>query len=118
MTEKVLDVHEKPRRKTVVNLSLQHMFAMFGATILVPQIVGSKPSNRLLTSGIATIVFILVTRFQVPAYLRFIICLYHTNSYCNRNRWNRKCDDRQYVRRTCIWNRFATYLENGLSVGL
>ena len=42
---------------------------MFGSTILVPQLVGLSPAIALLTSGIATIVFILVTRFQVPAYL-------------------------------------------------
>jgi uracil permease len=69
MTEKVLDVHEKPKADRWLILSMQHMFAMFGATILVPQIVGLSPAIALLTSGIATIVFILVTRFQVPAYL-------------------------------------------------
>lgn len=69
MTKKVLDVHEKPTTGKWLTLSLQHMFAMFGATILVPQLVGLSPAIALLTSGIATIVFILVTRFQVPAYL-------------------------------------------------
>ncbi len=69
MNEKVLDVHEKPTVDRWIILSLQHMFAMFGATILVPQLVGLSPAIALLTSGIATIVFILVTRFQVPAYL-------------------------------------------------
>ncbi|WP_186671299.1 uracil-xanthine permease family protein [Sporosarcina sp. BP05] len=69
MDEKVLDVHEKPAPTRWIILSLQHMFAMFGATILVPQLVGLSPAIALLTSGIATIVFILVTRFQVPAYL-------------------------------------------------
>ncbi|HJF33579.1 MAG TPA: NCS2 family nucleobase:cation symporter [Sporosarcina psychrophila] len=69
MNEKVLDVHEKPATARWIILSLQHMFAMFGATILVPQLVGLSPAIALLTSGIATIVFILVTRFQVPAYL-------------------------------------------------
>ena len=69
MDEKVLDVHEKPAPARWIILSLQHMFAMFGATILVPQLVGLSPAIALLTSGIATIVFILVTRFQVPAYL-------------------------------------------------
>ena len=69
MNEKVLDVHEKPTPGKWLTLSLQHMFAMFGATILVPQLVGLSPAIALLTSGIATIVFILVTRFQVPAYL-------------------------------------------------
>ncbi|MFD1928940.1 solute carrier family 23 protein [Sporosarcina siberiensis] len=69
MSEKVLDVHEKPKMGHWLTLSLQHMFAMFGATILVPQLVGLSPAIALLTSGIATIVFIIVTRFQVPAYL-------------------------------------------------
>ncbi|KAA0966582.1 uracil permease [Sporosarcina sp. ANT_H38] len=69
MVEKVLDVHEKPAPSRWIILSLQHMFAMFGSTILVPQLVGLSPAIALLTSGIATIVFILVTRFQVPAYL-------------------------------------------------
>ena len=69
MNDKVLDVHEKPTPGKWLTLSLQHMFAMFGATILVPQLVGLSPAIALLTSGIATIVFILVTRFQVPAYL-------------------------------------------------
>ncbi|MCZ2257091.1 solute carrier family 23 protein [Sporosarcina sp. G11-34] len=69
MNEKVLDVNEKPTPGKWLTLSLQHMFAMFGATILVPQLVGLSPAIALLTSGIATIVFIIVTRFQVPAYL-------------------------------------------------
>lgn len=69
MNDKVLDVHEKPTPGKWLTLSLQHMFAMFGATILVPQLVGLSPAIALLTSGIATIIFILVTRFQVPAYL-------------------------------------------------
>ncbi|MCZ2258851.1 solute carrier family 23 protein [Sporosarcina sp. G11-34] len=68
-SEKVLDVHEKPKLGHWLTLSLQHMFAMFGATILVPQLVGLSPAIALLTSGIATIIFIIVTRFQVPAYL-------------------------------------------------
>ena len=45
------------------------MFAMFGSTILVPQLVGLKPSHRAITSGIATIIFLLITQFKVPAYL-------------------------------------------------
>lgn len=69
MNEKVLDVHEKPSTGQLITLSMQHMFAMFGATILVPQLVGLSPAIALLTSGIATIIFILVTKFQVPAYL-------------------------------------------------
>ncbi|WP_336823049.1 solute carrier family 23 protein [Sporosarcina sp. USHLN248] len=69
MNNKVLDVHEKPAFPRWVALSLQHMFAMFGATILVPTLVGLSPAIALLTSGLATIVFVAVTRFKVPAYL-------------------------------------------------
>lgn len=69
MNGKVLDVHEKPTMGKWLTLSIQHMFAMFGATILVPQLVGLSPAIALLTSGIATLIFIVITRFQVPAYL-------------------------------------------------
>lgn len=69
MNGNVLDVHEKPTSGKWLTLSMQHMFAMFGATILVPQLVGLSPAIALLTSGIATLIFIVVTRFQVPAYL-------------------------------------------------
>ena len=69
MAEKVLDIHEKPDALRWTVLSMQHMFAMFGATILVPTLVGLSPAMALLTSGVATIIFILVTRWQVPAYL-------------------------------------------------
>lgn len=69
MSEKVLDIHERPKTGRLITLSFQHMFAMVGATILVPQLVGLSPAIALLTSGIATIVFILITQFKVPAYL-------------------------------------------------
>lgn len=65
----VLDIQDKPRGGQLITLSLQHMFAMFGSTILVPQLVGLSPAIALLTSGIATIVFLLITQFKVPAYL-------------------------------------------------
>ncbi|AYC29179.1 solute carrier family 23 protein [Paenisporosarcina cavernae] len=65
----VIDIQDKPSTGKMITLSLQHMFAMFGATILVPQLVGLSPAIALLTSGIATIIFLFVTKFQVPAYL-------------------------------------------------
>lgn len=64
-----IGIDERPELSKWIILSLQHMFAMFGATILVPKLVGLSPAIALLTSGIATIIFIAVTRFQVPAYL-------------------------------------------------
>ncbi|HSP21875.1 MAG TPA: solute carrier family 23 protein [Planococcus sp. (in: firmicutes)] len=69
MTDAILDVQDKPKTAQWISLSLQHMFAMFGATILVPKLVGLSPAIALLTSGIATIIFILITQFKVPAYL-------------------------------------------------
>ncbi|WP_341201763.1 solute carrier family 23 protein [Planomicrobium okeanokoites] len=69
MSEAVLDIQDKPKTGQWISLSLQHMFAMFGATILVPQLVGLSPAIALLTSGIATIIFVLITQFKVPAYL-------------------------------------------------
>ncbi len=69
MSEKVLDVNETPKLGKLLTLSFQHLFAMIGATILVPQLVGLSPAIALLTSGIATIVFIIITQFKVPAYL-------------------------------------------------
>ncbi|MFJ7950449.1 solute carrier family 23 protein [Lysinibacillus sp. NPDC096418] len=69
MSKAVLDINEKPTSVQWVTLSFQHMFAMFGSTILVPQLVGLSPAIALLTSGIATLVFLLVTQFKVPAYL-------------------------------------------------
>ncbi|WP_033541432.1 solute carrier family 23 protein [Planococcus sp. CAU13] len=69
MSDAILDVQDKPKTGQWISLSLQHMFAMFGATILVPQLVGLSPAIALLTSGIATIIFVLITQFKVPAYL-------------------------------------------------
>ena len=65
----VLDVTDKPNALQLFTLSFQHLFAMFGATILVPTLVGLSPAIALLTSGIATIIFLVITQFKVPAYL-------------------------------------------------
>ena len=65
----MLDIHDKPTGGQLITLSFQHLFAMFGSTILVPQLVGLDPAIALLTSGIATIIFLLITQFKVPAYL-------------------------------------------------
>lgn len=69
MSRPVLDINDRPNIGQLVTLSFQHLFAMFGSTILVPQLVGLDPAIALLTSGIATIIFLLITQFKVPAYL-------------------------------------------------
>ena len=53
----------------MILLGVQHMFAMFGATILVPIITGLDISTTLLMAGLGTLLFHLLTKFQVPAFL-------------------------------------------------
>ena len=50
-------------------LGIQHMFAMFGATILVPIITGLDVSTTLLMAGLGTLLFHCLTKFKVPAFL-------------------------------------------------
>lgn len=52
-----------------IPLSLQHVFAMFGATVLVPILTGLDPGATLVASGVGTLVFHLITRGKVPTYL-------------------------------------------------
>ena len=65
----MLDVKDIPKPSQWLTLSLQHLFAMFGATILVPYLVGLSPSIALISSGLGTLAFLLLTKWQVPAYL-------------------------------------------------
>eukprot|EP00752_Nemacystus_decipiens_P000808 g808.t1 len=65
----VLDLHDKPAAPVWAALSLQHLFAMFGATVLVPLITGLPPAVALVTSGAGTLLYILVTKGGIPAYL-------------------------------------------------
>jgi len=64
-----VQIHEKLPLTQAIPLGLQHVFAMFGATVLVPFLTGLSPSVALLSSGIGTIIFLLLTKSQVPAYL-------------------------------------------------
>ncbi|MCD7033865.1 NCS2 family nucleobase:cation symporter [Metabacillus sp. GX 13764] len=65
----VLDVEDKPKPLNWLALSFQHLFAMFGATVLVPFLVKLDPAVALISSGIGTITFLMITRGKVPAYL-------------------------------------------------
>ncbi|RAK23295.1 uracil permease [Anoxybacillus vitaminiphilus] len=69
MSKPVLDINDKPSPMQWLTLSLQHLFAMFGATILVPYLVGLSPAIALISSGFGTIAFLMITKWQVPAYL-------------------------------------------------
>src|SRR5690625_4231048 len=50
-------------------LSFQHLFAMFGSTVLVPILFGVDPATILLMNGLGTILYIFITKGQIPAYL-------------------------------------------------
>ena len=50
-------------------MGLQHVMAMFGATVLVPLILGFNPNTVIFFSGVATLLFLVVTGFKVPSYL-------------------------------------------------
>ncbi len=67
--ELILDIHDKPSTIKGLFLSFQHIFAMFGATILVPLIVGLPVSVALFASGIGTLIYQLITKSKVPVYL-------------------------------------------------
>src|SRR5437899_4722023 len=57
-----------PWTRTIL-MGLQHVMAMFAATVLVPLILGFNPNTVLFFSGVATLIFLLVTGFKVPSYL-------------------------------------------------
>ena len=63
------DVHDMPKPGLLVGLSFQHLFAMFGATVLVPILVGIDPAIALFSSGLGTLAHLSVTKYKVPAYM-------------------------------------------------
>lgn len=66
---KIIQVEEKVPVKLLIPLSIQHMFAMFGATVLVPFIFGISPAIVLFMNGVGTLLFIVITKGKAPAYL-------------------------------------------------
>ncbi|MDC7243800.1 MAG: uracil-xanthine permease family protein [Pleomorphochaeta sp.] len=60
---------EKPPVGEWIFLSIQHVFAMFGATILVPILTGLNPSAALFSAGTGTLIYIVLTKAKVPAFL-------------------------------------------------
>ncbi|WP_159550264.1 uracil-xanthine permease family protein [Streptococcus halichoeri] len=69
MKDVLYDVNEMPKAGVLVGLSFQHLFAMFGATVLVPILVGIDPAVALLSSGLGTLAHLSVTKFKIPAYM-------------------------------------------------
>ena len=58
----ILDVHEKPKVAHWIALSIQHVLAMFGSTVLVPMLTGLPVSLALVSSGIGTLFYLFVTK--------------------------------------------------------
>lgn len=69
MEKLVYDVHERPKLGRWLVLSLQHVLAMFGATVLVPMITGLPISVTLVSAGVGTLIYILLTKGKSPMFL-------------------------------------------------
>ncbi|MCD8562149.1 MAG: hypothetical protein LRY20_01560 [Acholeplasmataceae bacterium] len=95
----IVGIQEKPSSigKWIV-LSLQHVFAMFGATVLVPLLTGLDVGVALVASGIGTLIYIFCTKAKVPVYLgsSFAYIPPHYSSCCK-----------------CGWSWFSIHRFNG-----
>lgn len=69
MQHKMIQVEDKVPFRLLAPLSIQHMFAMFGASVLVPFIFGINPAIVLFMNGVGTLLFIAITKGKAPAYL-------------------------------------------------
>lgn len=69
MQRRVIQVEEKVPLLQGLPLSFQHLFAMFGASVLVPALFGISPAVVLLMNGIGTLLFIFLTKGRAPAFL-------------------------------------------------
>jgi uracil permease len=67
--QREIQVNEKVPFGPGVLLSIQHLFAMFGSTVLVPNLFGVDPGMILLMNGIGTLLYILICKGKIPAYL-------------------------------------------------
>ena len=81
MERQIIQVEDKVPVKLLIPLSIQHMFAMFGASVLVPFLFGINPAIVLLMNGIGTLLFILITKGKAPAYLGLQLCIFITWSF-------------------------------------
>lgn len=66
---RIIQVNERPPLLVSIPLSLQHLFAMFAANVLVPNLFEVDPATILLMNGIGTLIYLLICKGQIPAYL-------------------------------------------------
>jgi uracil permease len=69
MDSQIYGPNDRPPLSKWIPLSFQHVFAMFGATVLVPILTGLSTSTALFTAGTGTLIYILITGAKVPAFL-------------------------------------------------
>ena len=69
MTRRAIGVSERPPLLQTIPLSLQHLFAMFGATVLVPILFHINPATVLLFNGVGTLLYLFICKGKIPAYL-------------------------------------------------
>ena len=69
MSQKTIDTAERLPLLTTIPLSLQHLFAMFGSTVLVPILFHVNPATVLLFNGIGTLFYLILCKGKIPAYL-------------------------------------------------
>ena len=69
MERKVIQVEERPPLLLNIPLSIQHLFAMFGSTVLVPFLFKVNPTTCLFMNGLGTLLYIFITKGKAPAYL-------------------------------------------------
>lgn len=69
MQRRTIDVDERLPLLQTAPLSLQHLFAMFGATVLVPFLFKVNPATCLLMNGVGTLIYLVVAKGRIPAYL-------------------------------------------------
>lgn len=69
MKQKIIDVADRPPLNETLPLAFQHLFAMFGGTVLVPFLFKVNPSTSLLMNGVGTLIYLVVARGKIPAYL-------------------------------------------------
>ncbi|GIN56281.1 uracil/xanthine transporter [Lederbergia ruris] len=69
MKQREIQVDERLPLLQSLPLSFQHLFAMFGSTVLVPLLFGINPAIILLMNGIGTLIYIFITKGKIPAYL-------------------------------------------------
>ena len=68
-SRKIIQIEDKVPVQLLIPLSIQHMFAMFGASVLVPFLFGINPAIVLFMNGVGTLLFIAITKGKAPAYL-------------------------------------------------